>query len=577
MDGTRDTDKKFCSIVFDVLRQHGVTDVVCSPGSRNAPLLIAAAARDDMKKHIVIDERCAAFMALGIATVSRKPVALVCTSGTALLNYAPAVAEAFYQGIPLIVLSADRPQQWIDQDDAQTLRQFEALSNFVKKSYELPAWGDSDPELQWYANRIANDAMIEATSRRNGPVHINIRLGDPLGNKIKRDYTAQRKIEILVSDSILNKEVERRLAMELLYKKVMLVVGFMPPDNHLQRSVIEMKGKPNVVVMAETLSNLHMCKSAYSIDSVLTAYTEEELDRLAPDVVISLGGSLVSRKLKEYLRRNKERCTHWALGWTHTTSDCFMSLTKRIEVNPSRFLRHIAGYMDSAIRKGAQISFGDYSRQWEEARASTAKVKAEYVENAPWSELSAFSKIFTSIPASYNLFLSNGTAVRYAQILDYNLPHASYCNRGVSGIDGSCSTAIGGAVAYNGETVLITGDLSMAYDIGALTLPEIPEKMRIIVIDNEGGGIFRFIPTTSSLEEREEYFCVAPKLPLHNLAEGYGWEYMEATNAIELDEALRKLISTEHKMILRVICDGEKSAEILKSYMRIGVKINDNR
>ena len=140
-------------------------------GSRNTPLVIASAVRKNLRKHVVAGERCAAFMALGMALVSQKPVALICTSGTALLNYAPAVAEAFYQGVPLIVLSADRPQQWIDRDDSQTLRQFEALSNFVKKSYEIPARGDSDPELQWYANRIANDAMIEACGRRRACAH----------------------------------------------------------------------------------------------------------------------------------------------------------------------------------------------------------------------------------------------------------------------------------------------------------------------------------------------------------------------------------------------------------------------
>ncbi len=567
MNDTRDTDKKFCSIVFDVLRQQGVKDVVCSPGSRNAPLLLAASAREDMRKHIVVDERCAAFMALGIASVSRQPVALVCTSGTALLNYAPAVAEAFYQNIPLIVVSADRPQQWIDQDDSQTLRQFEALSNFVKKSYELPAWGDQDPELQWYANRIANDAMIEAISRRKGPVHINIRLGDPLGKKCVRSATPERIIEVINSDGILNREIERGLALELVGKKVMVVAGFMPPDHYLQKSVGELGSMPNVVVMAETLSNLHLPGVAHSVDSVLTAYPDEFLDRLAPDVVISIGGSLVSRKLKEYLRRNKRNCSHWAVGWAHTTSDCFMSLTKRIEVAPAKFLHHIAGYMRSNMKKTAGEACYSYSREWETARQKALRAKGNFIERAPWSELRAFNTILTKLPQNVNLFLSNGTTVRYAQILDYPLPHASYCNRGVSGIDGSGSTAIGGALAYKGMTVLITGDLSMAYDLGALALPVVPDRMKIIVIDNTGGGIFRFIPSTSSLEEREEYFCAPPRLPLRNLSEGYGWEYVEATDEQSLENSLRKLLSSAEKGILRVLCDGEKSADILKRYM----------
>lgn len=225
----QDTDKTFCRILFDVMLGKGVRDVVCSPGSRNAPLLIAAASREELHKHVVVDERSAAFMALGMACVSRRPVALVCTSGTALLNYAPAVAEAFYQSVPLIVLTADRPEQWIDQDDSQTLRQFEAFSNYVKKSYEIPSWGDEDRELQWYVNRIMNDAMIEATSRRQGPVHVNVRLGEPLGRKTRNPLPSQRIIDMLTSDTIANREVVKELAAEVAGSKVMFVAGFMPP------------------------------------------------------------------------------------------------------------------------------------------------------------------------------------------------------------------------------------------------------------------------------------------------------------------------------------------------------------
>ena len=171
-----DTAKRFCSILFDVLQAKGIRNVVCSPGSRNVPLLLAVAQRDDLKKHFVVDERSAAFVALGIAMVTKEPVVLVCTSGTALLDYSPAIAEAYYQALPLIVISADRPVQWIDQDDSQTLRQDNALANFVKKSYSIPSLGEDEKEMQWYVNRIANDAVIEACDSRPGPVHINIHL-----------------------------------------------------------------------------------------------------------------------------------------------------------------------------------------------------------------------------------------------------------------------------------------------------------------------------------------------------------------------------------------------------------------
>lgn len=563
-----DTDNKFCSILFDVIEKRGVKEVVCSPGSRNAPLLIAAAAREGLHKHVVTDERCAAFMALGMAVVSRRPVALVCTSGTALLDYAPAVAEAFYQGVPLIVISADRPQQWIDQDDSQTLKQFEALANFVKKSYELPAWGTDDPELLWFANRVANDAMIEATARRKGPVHINVRLSEPLGTKRPMGDKEPRIIDLVTADTLANKEIIRELGETVARKKVMLVAGFMSPDSSMHDAVARFCRLPNVVAMAETISNLHLRDGACDVDSVLTAYPKETLDAMAPELVISVGGSLVSRMLKEYLRRNKDKCCHWSVGWSHTTSDCFMSLTKRIELEPSRFLHHLAVATEKARGKG--IGGGaSYGEEWKRARATAKKAKTQYLQKAPWSELKAFRQLMHLLYMEGNLFLSNGTAIRYAQIVNDPLPHASYCNRGVSGIDGSCSTAIGGAKVFKGKTWLITGDLSMAYDIGSLALPDIPDTMKIVVIDNGGGGIFRFISSTSSLEEREQYFCAAPKLPLRQLADGYGWNYFEAGDEEAFTREFVKFCASSGKSIFRVVCDGELSARVLKDYMAV--------
>ena len=194
----RDTADCGCSQLMDVLAARGVKTIVLSPGSRNTPLMIACAARPELKKHLVTDERTAAFMALGIAMVSRNPVAIACTSGTALYNYAPAVAEAFYQQIPLIVISADRPGQWIDQDDSQTLRQFRSLENIVKKSFDIPVWdpapipcanGRFRSEGEWAANRLVNEAITVATTGRPGPVHINIQFANPLEATVDRKST----------------------------------------------------------------------------------------------------------------------------------------------------------------------------------------------------------------------------------------------------------------------------------------------------------------------------------------------------------------------------------------------------
>lgn len=564
----QDTANKFCSILFDVLLEKGVKDVVCSPGSRNVPLLLAASARVELKKHFVVDERSAAFLGLGISAISRQPVALACTSGTALLNYSPAIAEAYYQCVPLIVVSADRPIQWIDQDDSQTIRQDGIISNFVKKSYTIPAIGDDNPEMQWYVNRIVNDAVLTAVSGRQGPVHINIHIAEPLGKKTITEMHPPRIIENIEADAIGNKETVRKLALILSQSKVMLVSGFNSPDSLLQKALVEFSRFPNVVVMAETISNLHLKEEDYSIDSLLTAFDADILDELAPDVVISIGGALVSRKLKEYLRRNVSKCSHWSLGYSHTTTDPFTSLTCRIETEPSRFFRNINGVLR---KQNFPEKCKNYQEKWLLKRKLALQLKERFINNCAWSELKVFNYILNNIPRNCNLFLSNGTAIRYAQIIRYPLPHASYCNRGVSGIDGSVSTSIGGAIEYKGDTLLITGDLSMAYDIGSLGVKEVPARFKIIVIDNQGGGIFRFIPSTSQLEEREEYLCQPPLLPLKELAEGYQWNYFEVREEDELTSVFKDFLSSKSKSILKITTPGILSAEVLKTYMALKV------
>ena len=561
-----DTDKTFVSILLDVLSERGVTDVVCSPGSRNAPLLIGIAARKEFRKHFSVDERSGAFQALGLALVSKKPVALICTSGTALLNYAPAVAEAYYQGVPLIVISADRPIQWIDQDDSQTLRQNEALANFVKRSYNLPCEGEDNRELQWYTNRIANDAILYACSGKPGPVHINVALGEPLGRKKDRSATQPRLIRQIEADSIGNKETVKDLAKTLSECRVMLVAGFMMPDSRLQKAFVALASFPNITVFAETLSNLHLPEEDYSVDSTLTALEEKDLERLAPDIVISIGGAVVSRKLKEYLRKYSATTQHWAVGVSHLTSDPFMALSLKIEVMPARFFSNLAAAMRK-LKIGEKVT--SYKADWKESRLKAISAKQNFINSQGWSELQIFSEILRNLPSGCNLFLSNGTAVRYAQLTPHKLPHATYCNRGVSGIEGSVSTAIGGAKAYKGCSMIITGDLSMLYDCGSLAIEGIPENFKIIVVDNQGGGIFRFIPSTSALEEREDYFCMPPNLPLKQMAEGFGWIYFEAEDEASFRKNYKRLLDSRQKAILRIRCDGRMSAEILKNYMEI--------
>lgn len=561
-----DTDNRICRALLDVVSAHGVKTVVCSPGSRNAPLLLAAAARQQLKKYVIADERSAAFAALGIAATRREPVALICTSGTAVLNYAPAVAEAFYQSVPLIIISADRPRQWIDQDDSQTIRQDGVLANIVKKSYDFPAAQDPDEETMWMITRLSNDAMIEALSHRQGPVHINVRLSEPLGGKTDAVDAPPRIIRLIQPEQVLPRQTMRELADTVIASKVLVVAGFMPPDHRLNRAMEELAALPNVYVMAETISNLHIEGRPWAVDVTLASLSADDEHRLAPNLIISLGGALVSRKIKEYLRRCRN-AQHWSIGYSHTTTDCFKNLTLRIEADRARFIHQIAALAHRERMRILKSQAGDYKMLWEGMKERSLEASQLFLRDAPWSELKAFETIFRHFPTEANLHLSNGTSIRYSQLLLKHMPHACFCNRGVSGIDGATSTAIGSSLAFRGLTVLITGDMSFAYDISALNIRYVGDNMRIIVIGNAGGGIFRFIGSTAALEEREPYFCADPQMPAADVAQAYGWRYLEASDNATLSAILPDFFSSSKpKSLLLIHCPPEESATILKNY-----------
>ncbi len=563
-----DTSNVYCRQIVQLLKSHGVQTLYCSPGSRNAPLLIAAEACEEISKRIVVDERSAAFQAYGCALVEQRPVGLICTSGTAVLDYAPAVAEAYYAGVPLIIVSADRPREWIDQDDSQTIRQFGVLSHIVKGSYDVRAIPEGNSreyteEVKWTVNRTVNEAMLNALGGKPGPVHINVQLAEPLGGIEDVESLSERRVMMVSQAETLPQEVIRRLADEIVGAKVMVVAGFNAPDHKLDRAVRMFASYPNVVVMAETLANLHDPQPFSStIDAVLCDMSVEDKERMRPDIVISFGGALVSRMLKQYLRDFPPRC-HWSIGHSNYFCDCFKSLTHKIEVAPAPFFRQLSG----AMRKSKVKSQSDYSALWHSLRSNACSLTQEYIDKAPWSDIKALGYIFSHCKFD-NLFVSNGTAVRYSQLIPHSC-HAEYCNRGVSGIDGSTSTSVGAAWSYNGQTTLLSGDISWIYDSGASALSDMPYDMRMIVINNSGGGIFRFIKSTSHIPEelREKYFCVQNLPEIADIAVAYGIDVMEAADMNQLEAGVEWLDEeSDFPRLLLVTTPPAESAEILSGY-----------
>ncbi len=552
------TEHNSCKIIAALLAQHQIKHAVISPGSRNAPLVTAISQIDAINKTVVIDERSAAFIAMGISSITEEPTVLVCTSGTALLNYAPAIAEAFYRRLPLIIISADRPEEWIDQDDSQTLRQYEALSNYVKKSYNIPCRCNDD-NAKWYVNRLVNDAILTATSFRKSPVHINLQLDEPL-NKISNVVQDERLIKMMTPCEKLNENEISELCHEINNAhKVLIISGFNTPNSELNTLLDNLSQHDNIVIMSENIANIHGNNIITNIDSVLSIMSEDEKTQLAPDIVITLGGALVSRFIKKYLREYRPK-QHWHVDLSNTTIDCFKSLTLRIEQNPVSFFAQISGIVKNN-------SASNYKRDFKQLSLKSTILHDKYIGNIEWSELKAFSIFMDMIPENWNIQFSNGTSIRYSQFFNLKYHNRCDCNRGVSGIDGSTSTAIGAAMVHDKTTLLITGDMSAQYDIGALATKNIPYNFKMIVMCNGGGGIFRFVNSTANLPELNDYFVVGTNLPLRQLCEGYGFNYYEADNENSLINVFQTFATDNSRpAILALNVPGVTSTEILRNY-----------
>lgn len=578
-----DTAKTNCRVLLDVLTAQGLRDAVVSPGSRNAPLLMAIGARPQIKSRVVTDERTAAFVALGMAIATNRPVMLCCTSGTALLNYAPAVAEAFHRHVPLIVVSADRPKRWIDQNDSQTMRQPGALQNIVKRSFDIPVSDGnsvecSNPafgsEYEWYVNRVANEAWIAATSGIPGPVHVNVQIEAPIGETTGTDVTSAsasvRKIKTLEGPKTLTPAQYRELAERVIGKKILVVAGFMDPDSRLNKSLAAFLQLPQTAICAEPLSNLHLTghPDACVTDLVLAA-DEDTLRSLRPDIIISIGGAVVSSRLKTFLRSCPDaEC--WTIGDTDPGVDCYQSLTLHVDADPALFFRgftSIIKWMKGHGMYRDENSASGYAEAWRDARQEAIKRADEYIGTAPWSELKAMNILLNAVPRKFNLFFSNGTAIRYACLGLAPMPHACWCNRGVSGIEGGNATAVGTAVCYAGPTMLITGDMSFSYAPEIMGLDLVPDDFKIVVLNNGGGGIFRCISATSALPIREEMLCAPRDLSLEALCRTYGWNYLRADSEASMHTVLPSLFAPG-RLLLEITVDPTLSSKAFTELFR---------
>lgn len=559
----KNTDKISALMLTSLMMQYDIRKVFASPGSRNVPLLMAFSRHQDIDVEMVVDERSAAFMALGYAAIAGEPACLLCTSGTAMLNYMPAIAEAYYRHIPLLVITADRPMEWIDQKDSQTIIQPRGLAPYVKKSVDIPDFSCTDTQKCWWCNRVINEALIACCEHPEGPVHINMQFDNPLSHVADNMTVEAHRIVNLNPSGKLETGVARQLGTRIASPhKVMIVVGGMQPSQRITKAMMKLSSLPNVVVLAENLANIHCDRVLTQIDAVIAMIdNQDDKDIYRPDTVIYFGGSIVSSRLKQYLRRYSLD-NFWYVGTEDALIDTFMALTMRINMEPEVFIPQLA----SAMVPHRDSS--DYAALWQRIRMVVDDGVRSYAEAASWSSLKAMSMILSRVPSKWNVQLSNGMSVRLSQQFDASQVHRWDCNRGVSGIDGSTSTAIGAQLAYrHGITLLITGDMGLAYDLTALGTKQVTERMRVIVLKNGGGNIFRCIPTTQSLPELESCLELNTDAPFARLAESWGWKCIEADNTRDLEAAMKVFVKESDRPCMLVVkTDGKHDADIWKEY-----------
>ncbi len=559
---TMGSDKAGVMSIVAACNHFGVNDVVICPGSRNAPLTISFNQSGLFNCHSLADERAAAFFALGLATASDLPVAIVCTSGSAVVNFGPAMAEAFYQKVPLIAISADRPLEWTDQGNGQTIRQEGVLDNFVLDSFSIKSEPNTEDE-QWFNRRRLSEGFNLATEINRGPLHINVPISEPLYNTVSAHNSVDENFFSTIAPRLSAPEFEiQQLSQNFTGQpRVMILVGQMNYVHDLNPLLNEWADLPQVVILSETLSNIECDKAIATIDRLVMSIQDEEvLKELMPDVLISMGGFVVSKKIKALLRKFKPG-THIHLSEYDESVDTYQSLTHHIKSTAEFFMADMLDYL-------APVS-STYATKWQALDQAAFDAHDNYVKDIPFSDFYAFKEIFKSEIKYNKLHLSNSSPVRYSQLFGNQSEVEQYTNRGTSGIDGCTSTAAGFAHYWDDDThLLITGDVAFKYDINALWNSNFPENLKIIVINNGGGGIFRIIEGPTSTDEHAEFFEANHPVDIQKLVTAYGFAYFGSSDKESLATSLIAFGKAKGKSILEITTPKELNDGVLKGYFK---------
>jgi 2-succinyl-5-enolpyruvyl-6-hydroxy-3-cyclohexene-1-carboxylate synthase len=552
--------------IVGLAKKAGIKHVVISPGSRNAPLTISFALDPFFETYSIVDERCAAFFAMGMAQQLQYPTIIVCTSGSAMLNYFPAVTEAFYSNIPLVVISTDRPEYLIDVGDGQTIRQTHIFNHHVGYQAHLKSDvrnGDNSINLNYNNKQIFK--ALQVSIYNSLPVHLNAPFDEPLYQK---DDELKVNLNVFAFKEKSKNGIEPkhvRLFTEAwnASDKKLILVGVNHPNFLTVKDLEFLTQDESVVIMTETTSNLNHSSFFYSIDGILAPIEIDQnkdyfLNKLKPDLLLTFGGMLVSKKLKAFLRKYKPR-HHFHIDPYHA-NDTFFADVQHLNYFPYQFL---AKTKTDLIPKSS-----DYNPFFRKLFQERELKSMDYIKDIPYSDFWVYDEIFKLLPDDIVLHLGNSSCVRYSNLFDLNPTIEVFCNRGTSGIDGSTSTAIGHSVISNKQNYILCGDLSFFYDSNALWNDKTPSNFKIIIINNRGGGIFRILPGDKNDKYFNTFFETQHNYDASHLAKMYHYDYFNSSTKEDLKSVLPEFINNKKKSILEIFTPTELNDKVLLEYFK---------
>lgn len=547
------SDKWVVQLTVDQCKAHNIRHWVFSPGSRNAPFAITVDNDPFFETTVIHDERSAAFFALGMAESIGKPVALCCTSGSAPTNYLPAITEAFYRKIPLVIISADRPDAWTDQGDGQTIKQKHLFRDFTHSVVHL----EDGPLLEqtlWKYQR--ETAILFDKLSHFGPGHINVGLSEPLYQTQEKTRVFDRVISI--KHNYAPSETECTEITNLINKKkIMVLCGQMNPNHGLNQQLSEFAIRSNVVVLTENTSNLSSEKFSACIDRSLNKIKSLEDTDFMPDVLITIGGAVVSKRIKSYLRKCKLQA-HIHVGITAPEMDTYQQLSHSFVCDPNEFFKSI----NRLLPAEAEINyFGKWKQLDYEAKDKLNLFKGP--ENV-LVDFDVYQSFFDLLPEGSIIHMANSSVIRYCQLFDPIKNCLYFANRGTSGIDGSTSTAIGFASKNQAHNFFITGDTSFLYDSNAMQLQN-HAILKILIINNQGGGIFRIIEGPNKSPQNPLFFEAQHK-NTGSFASAFGWHYSKISDRSDLHYSLETFLNHKGSCILEVFTNPDVSPQTLQDF-----------